>query len=219
MHYTNSDDSNTSQTGSLYWRMEEMIKRLESDTGSTMGADGSLFAIRRVLYPSVPPNLLDDMIASINPIFSGFRVISAQDVHAFERATVDSGDELRRKRRIACRAFNTHRFLRPRLRKMSLKNRFKYASHKYLRWISAVFFVLWIILSLGAIAIVGGVTAALVAAVVVLGLALLGRAFAIPIVSAMIEMALSILATGLGVAEALAGRNYQTWAPVRDRRA
>ncbi len=36
----------TAQAGSLYWRLEEHIKALESATGSVMGADGSIFAMR-----------------------------------------------------------------------------------------------------------------------------------------------------------------------------
>jgi len=47
--YTNRDANVTAQIGSLYWRSEELIKRLETRTGSVMGADGSLFAVRRRL--------------------------------------------------------------------------------------------------------------------------------------------------------------------------
>jgi cellulose synthase/poly-beta-1,6-N-acetylglucosamine synthase-like glycosyltransferase len=40
-------DSSTSATGSLYWRFEEQLKSLETKSGSVMGADGSIFAVRR----------------------------------------------------------------------------------------------------------------------------------------------------------------------------
>lgn len=217
LRYTNPEESQTARTGSAYWRLEERIKRLESETGSTMGADGSLFAMRRSLYPTVPANLLDDMISSIAPLFSGFRVISAPDVHAYEAATVHSGDELRRKRRIACRAFNTHRYLRTQIRSMITLNRFKYFSHKYIRWFSAVFLMAWVVVTLSAIAIHVGVSYAISVAVLGALSWAAGRVFDIPVVSSLTEITLSIVATGFGVIEAIAGRTYQTWVPARGR--
>ena len=56
LHYTNPDDSPSAQTNSAYWRLEETIKRLESETGSTMGATArsSLRVVRHIqLYPTI----------------------------------------------------------------------------------------------------------------------------------------------------------------------
>jgi cellulose synthase/poly-beta-1,6-N-acetylglucosamine synthase-like glycosyltransferase len=53
--YRAAEASATAATGSIYWRLEETIKELESRTGSTMGADGSIFAIRRVLHRAPHP--------------------------------------------------------------------------------------------------------------------------------------------------------------------
>lgn len=213
LHYTNPDESASAQTNSAYWRLEETIKRLESETGSTMGADGSLFATRRSSYPLVPAHLIDDMIASLNPLFEGFRVVSAPDVHAYETAAVNSGEEFRRKRRIACGAFSTHMYLRPRLRTMKPMDKFKYFSHKYLRWFSAAFLAFGIVFAVAAIAVLGHELVA--ASVAGIGLALLwiGRRFDIPILSPLTEVIMSMLATGIGVLEAIAGRSYQTWTP------
>ncbi|MEM9737065.1 MAG: glycosyltransferase, partial [Pseudomonadota bacterium] len=99
-------------TGSAFWRLEEHIKALESRTGSTMGCDGALFAARRRWYPAFPPDLADDMRVSFEAIFQGERCLSAPDILAFEPAATASGDEFRRKRRIACGAWSTHRHMR-----------------------------------------------------------------------------------------------------------
>jgi cellulose synthase/poly-beta-1,6-N-acetylglucosamine synthase-like glycosyltransferase len=218
LHYTDALASQTAHTGSLYWKLEETIKRLESETGSTMGASGQLFATRKSLYPTVPPHLLDDMIASISPLFMGYRVVSANDVHAFQRSTADSGDEFRRKRRIACRAFNTHRYLRPKLRTMSSLDRFKYNSHKLLRWFSPAFLTLWFVCTMAAVVTLAGWIPALVCAIAAASLVVLSRAFRIPVVSNVSEMLASIFATGIGVLEAIAGRDYKTWTPAKSRR-
>src|SRR3546814_2154807 len=56
--YTNPEEGATAAVGSFYWRLEERIKALESRSGSTMGADGSIFAVRRGLYRAVPPDII-----------------------------------------------------------------------------------------------------------------------------------------------------------------
>ncbi len=213
LQYTNPDDSASAMTNSAYWRLEEAIKRLESETGSTMGADGSLFSMRRLSYPVIPANLIDDMIASINPLFDGYRIVSAPDVHAFETAVINSGEEFRRKRRIACGAFNTHRFLKPRLRTLSSLNKFKYFSHKYLRWFSAAFLLLCVAFAFAGLLALGHLQVAAIVLGSGLAALLIGRQFDVPVVSPLTEVVLGMLATGLGVLEAIAGHTYQTWTP------
>ena len=101
---------------------------------------------------------------------------------------------------------------------MSLVNRFKYSSHKLIRWFSAIFLVLWLVFALCAILMLFGVSEAMIFAV--LGAILFAMALwlDLPIVGTFAEIAMSILATGLGVVEAIAGRTYQTWTPARGRR-
>lgn len=218
LKYTNTTGENeTADVGNQYWSLEERIKALESQTGSTMGADGAIFARRREGYPEVPPHLLDDLTASISPLFDGLRVISAPDVIAYERLTTDSRDEYRRKRRISCRAFNTHRYLMPRLMTMSGRDKFKYFSHKFIRWMSpflmafsALFGLIWLIFWLG---LFGGLGMAVLA-----GLAVwVAWKVGITKVRKAIEIALSLMATGQGVLESLNGKTYQTWTPAKSR--
>lgn len=217
LHYTNEDEGQTARIGSLFWRLEEWTKRQESETGSMMGADGSIFAIRRKLYPVVPPNLLDDLIVSITPLFSGYRVVSAHDVHAYERATTNALDELKRKRRIACRAYNTHKYLAPKLRQLNSLNKFKYISHKYLRWFSFVTLILFATSFFFALSSFTGLSIALaVSAGGIIALALAYR-FQLPVIGAVAELLASILAVGIGVLEAIGGRDYQTWDPAKSR--
>lgn len=39
----------------LYWRVEKAIRELETRSGSTVGATGALYAVRRGLVPQLPP--------------------------------------------------------------------------------------------------------------------------------------------------------------------
>ena len=64
LHYLSAGASATADVGAAYWRFNEWTKGLETATGSVMGADGSLFAIRRRLHRPVPDGLFDDLYVS-----------------------------------------------------------------------------------------------------------------------------------------------------------
>jgi len=207
----------TAKVGGLYWRLEEKLKRLESETGSTMGADGAIFARRRQHYPILPGHLVDDMATSISVIFNGLRCISASDVIAYEQSVAVSSEEFSRKRRIACGSINTYWYLLPQLRKMSLLNRFKFFSHKTIRWAGA-FFLLASILCIW----IGGSMMGyplLMTSLVLGGSVMLWAlgALGAPMFATAYEVLLAIFATGVGLVEALVGNTYQTWTPSKSR--
>ena len=211
--YTRANDSATAVTGSLYWRLEEAIKELESRSGSTMGADGSIFAIRRALHRPPPPDIIDDMYVSLSILCGGHRIVRANDALAYEEATTHAGDEFRRKVRIACQAFNVHRLLRTELAKLPLLDRYKYVSHKLLRWFVAYLFVA------AALCFAAGLAALDAWAL----LSLCGLSIAALLVSArlrpagplgkIVDIGAAFLATGLGVAQSMRGERFQIWTP------
>ncbi len=217
LHYVNDADGTTASVGGLYWRLEEKIKALESRCGSIMGADGAIFATRRALYPEVPPHLLDDMIVSMSVLFHGKRLISADDVIAYERNTTDPKDEFRRKRRIACRSYASWRHLAPQIKQhFSLADRYKFFSHKLLRWFGAP------------LAILSGSTLSLAlwldGQTVLLGalwgsatLVALGAAAGLKPCAVLMGIVAAIGAAFLGVIDALRGKTYQTWSPAKSR--
>jgi cellulose synthase/poly-beta-1,6-N-acetylglucosamine synthase-like glycosyltransferase len=206
-------NGDTAATGSLYWRLEEHIKALESATGSVMGADGSIFAIRRSLHTPPPPYLIDDLYVSLSVLCRGSRIVRAADALAYEAAVSTSQEEFRRKVRIACQAFNVHRALRPSLRRLGVIDQFKYVSHKVLRWL-CVFFLA------GA-----GVLSGAALAVAQMWIALLAFAAACAVGGAAIflsrrgpaaklrEILAAFIATGWGVLRSLRGDRFQTWTP------
>ncbi len=211
--YTRASDSATAVTGSLYWRLEETIKELESRSGSTMGADGSIFAIRRALHRPPPPDIIDDMYVSLSILCAGRRVVRAADALAYEEAATHAGDEFRRKVRIACQAFNVHRLLRADLARLPLFDRYKYVSHKLLRWFAAY------LLAAAGLCFAAGLAAlgawGLLLLCVLAGAALLGAAWLRPAgpFGKVVDIASAFVATGLGVARSLRGERFQTWTP------
>ena len=218
LNYTNPDASVTASSGSLYWRFEEAVKRLESETGSMMGADGSIFAIRRELRHAPPDHIIDDMYVSLMTLVDGHRVIQARDVRAFEESVSDSSEEFSRKVRIACQAFNVHRLIWPRLRTTDLLTRYKYVSHKLIRWLSIYFLAIGGVAYLLALLVAGYplVALALLALAVVGGV--LGHATQVKPFSQIVDVLIALAGAGLGVWRSLRGERFQTWTPANSIR-
>jgi len=216
LHYVGEDESATASVGSLYWRMEERLKDEESRTGNVLGADGSIFSIRRSLYPDFPDSVLDDLTVSMAVIFAGRRLVKAKDVIARERLVAARGDEYRRKVRIAARAWHTHSHLRPQLRRMKALDRFKYASRKIIRWFGGLFILTG---GVAAAALAWRISpllfgAALLAAVLLAGIAFRARGGPL---AALADILIAYAATLQGVMKAMRGRTVTIWNPAKSR--
>ncbi len=213
LRYGASDGNATAATGSLYWRLEEQIKRLESVSGSIIGADGSIFALRRSSHRAPPADLIDDMYVSLMVLCNGGRVVRAAQAHAFEDGVSQPQEEFRRKIRIACQAFNVHRALSPKLRRLGLIDQYKYVSHKLLRWL-----VIYLLAASAFTLIAGLVLAqawtvlAVVVGVGLLAAILLATATRGPIL-AVRSILSAFVATGIGVWYSVRGQRFQTWSP------
>jgi poly-beta-1,6-N-acetyl-D-glucosamine synthase len=82
----------------LYWRYEKHLRRLESAIGSTVGATGAIYAIRRELWRPLPPEtILDDVLTPMRVVLAGYRVVFNERARAFDRVTSDADAEARRK--------------------------------------------------------------------------------------------------------------------------
>lgn len=216
--YVNGDSTPTAGIGALYWRYEEWLKQLESDTGSAMGADGSIFSIRRRLHHRTPDRLFDDMYVSMSILCDGYRIVRAPEVLAYERGATSFTEEYNRKIRIACQALNVHRELWPQLRQLDAFNFYKYIAHKFIRWNC-----IWLLLASGMLIeldlfVAGYPMLAIVlptlGAVVLFG----GRVLHIPGLTQLFEAIAAFWAMGIGVVCSLRGVYFQTWTPAKSIR-
>src|SRR5574344_1132729 len=128
-------DENAASGGEgLYWKYESLLKRLDSELYSAMGAAGELFAIRTELYMEMPTDtLLDDFIMSMNIVGDGLRIAYTDKAYAMEYGSADMNEESKRKRRIAAGGLQSIW----RLRKLMIRHgfvSFQYVSHRVLRW-------------------------------------------------------------------------------------
>ena len=213
LRYTNATDSTVAETGSLYWRIEQNVKRLETRWGAVMGADGSLFAIRRALHCPPPDHIIDDMYVSFHVMFQGFRVIQADDVQAFEKSVSVAGEEFQRKIRIACQAFNVHRLMWPQLKRMAPLKLYMYVSHKLMRWFAIYFLAASFLCIFGALIAAHAMLSALTLIIMLCAGLLVGYLWKITPLSQMVDVLTAFAGVGIGILHSINGRLYQTWKP------
>jgi cellulose synthase/poly-beta-1,6-N-acetylglucosamine synthase-like glycosyltransferase len=211
--YTNDDASATASSGSAYWRFEEAVKKLEMESGSVMGADGSVFAIRRALHNPPPEHIIDDLYVSLMILCSGYRVIQASDALAYEESVVSAREEFTRKIRIACQAFNVHRLVWPQLRKLDGITLYKYVSHKLIRWFTIYLLAMAAIAFDAALIVAGRALIAMALVICMAGALLLGRFSSLRPFAQIAEIVSAFAGTGLGVWRSMRGERYQTWTP------
>jgi len=76
----------------FYWRYETFVKQCESDLASTLGAHGSLYAVRRALCPDLSRiRTNDDYEIPLHIAAGGHRAVYAPDAVAYEEATEMGG--------------------------------------------------------------------------------------------------------------------------------
>ena len=216
--YSNPDESAMSSSGSLYWRIEEAIKQMESDAFSVVGADGSLFAIRRSAHHVVPDDIIDDFYISMKILIDGMRVVRAPRALAFEKSATSTYDEFRRKIRIACQAFNVHRLIWPEIWPQPLLA-YCYVSHRLLKWVigyNLLLALLFFLLAMFAIFPPMPVLAVLLFVAVAFA-ALVAAKFG-PALK-VLAMLFSFAGTAWGVWRSVRGDRFQTWTPTPSARA
>ncbi|MFZ2447559.1 MAG: glycosyltransferase family 2 protein [Syntrophobacteraceae bacterium] len=120
----------------FYWRIETFLKKIESDFGSVVGANGAIYLLRRELFEPLPPNTInDDFSISMRIYERGHSVVYARDAVAEEQLVTSDAEEFRRHVRDAAGHFRALVYLRGLLNPFHGKRFFFYFSHRVLRWI------------------------------------------------------------------------------------
>jgi biofilm PGA synthesis N-glycosyltransferase PgaC len=95
---TAADDCAIAEGVGMYWRYEKALRRLESRVGSTLGATGAVYALRRAAWRRLPDDtILDDVLAPMRCVLDGSRVIFNERAVAYEHQALDTHTEMRRK--------------------------------------------------------------------------------------------------------------------------
>lgn len=124
----------------LYWRYESWLKQLESRTGTLVGGDGAIMAIRRELFSDLDEDDLSDYILPMKISMQAYINVYESEAVCYEEQADTYNKEFKRKIRIVNRAW------RATLKCRSVLNLFRFGalslkvwSHKVLRWFCAPF--------------------------------------------------------------------------------
>ena len=120
----------------LYWKYESLLKKLDAQLYSVVGAAGELFSVRTELFEKASEDtIIEDFVQSLKVCMKGYIVHYEPKAYAVESASLSMRDEQKRKVRICAGAFQAMGILK------GLFNIFRYPvlsfqfiSHRILRW-------------------------------------------------------------------------------------
>ncbi|MDP2415213.1 glycosyltransferase family 2 protein [Daejeonella sp.] len=140
-------DASTAGEG-FYWQYESILKKWDSELYSTIGAAGELFSVRSYLYEAVENDtILDDFMISMLIAVKSYRIIYEPEAYAFETASENITEELKRKIRIAAGGIQSILRLKELLNIFRFGTlSFQYISHRVLRWTISPFLLVLVLI-------------------------------------------------------------------------
>jgi cellulose synthase/poly-beta-1,6-N-acetylglucosamine synthase-like glycosyltransferase len=118
-----------------YWRYETLLKYYEGKHGCVLGANGGIYAVRRVLFSPLPADtIIDDFVVPLRIAVRGFRVPFEPDAVAHEQTTGSAGREFVRRARIGAGDWQALARVPEVLDPRNGFLFFAFVSHKLLRW-------------------------------------------------------------------------------------
>ncbi len=121
---------------SIYWNYESVLKKLDSELYSVVGAAGELFSVRTSHFHQAAEDvIIEDFVQSLQICMDGYIVRYEPKAYATETASISIREEQKRKVRIAAGAFQAMIILKKlfNVYRYPLLS-FQFISHRILRW-------------------------------------------------------------------------------------
>jgi cellulose synthase/poly-beta-1,6-N-acetylglucosamine synthase-like glycosyltransferase len=162
---------------SLYWKYETVLKYYEGKQGCVLGANGGLYAVRRLLFqPLRETTITDDFVVPLRIAARGWKIPFEAEAVAYEETTEDLDREFGRRARIGAGNWQSVALVPDVLDPRTGFLHFAFVSHKLLRWLAPLFLAVALLLSFPLAARGGALALVLLAAQLALyGLAIAGR--------------------------------------------
>jgi len=144
-----ADNTDATQGAGLYTRFEIALRDREAQTGTLLGVNGCLFAVRADYRPPVPHQCVDDLYVPLAVVDRGLRVTVAPQAQAIVRRAAGMGEEFRRKIRTFTGGIFTLRAARYDLPRATRRLQWRLLQHKWLRWAGPLFVAMSFYFSLG----------------------------------------------------------------------
>ena len=143
LKYINPQKASTGESERIYWKYEVLLKRLESKIHSVLGANGSIYAIRKKLYSPLSKYRGDDFGLPIRILQQKHGVVWESEAISEEEVYPEMIKEFKRKVVIVGWHFRgAFILLKDSIKKFQLLLAFQLISHKLLRWFIPFFLIL-----------------------------------------------------------------------------
>ena len=121
----------------MYWKYESFLKKCESKLYSIIGANGSIFLIKRELFTQIEAASVDDFERTLITLKNGYKAKYAPEAVVLEDVSIHASEEIGRKIRIIAQEW----FAIGRQKKVFINPivAFMLISHKVIRWIFPLF--------------------------------------------------------------------------------
>ncbi|MCA1060800.1 glycosyltransferase family 2 protein [Rossellomorea aquimaris] len=209
----NPTNSSIGESEGAYWKYEKLLKQLETATGTSIVANGSIYALRKELFKEMNPNVGDDMQNPLIIINQQKRFIYEPNAITVEETSPKSSEEFGRKVRIVTRSFTgimSYKYVLNPFKNFDFF--YKYMSHKLLRWLVpyymiAVFIINLFLLNQPLYQVMFGLQ------VLFYLLAITGKVVSSKITYIPYYFCLVNYAALLGTLRAISGKRQATWTP------
>jgi cellulose synthase/poly-beta-1,6-N-acetylglucosamine synthase-like glycosyltransferase len=132
----------------LYWSYEVWLRKMESDTGSMLGATGAIYAVRREFFHTLPEDvLLDDIFTPLNAIMAKKRAVFESSARAFDVVSESTEKEFTRKVRTLAGNFQIFSLFAEAFNPFRSPIAWQLFSHKFLRLTLSYFLALFFVSS------------------------------------------------------------------------
>ncbi len=101
--YQNPNSNLVAEGYNQYWRYDQWLKRLEGRLHSLLGANGSIFAVRKELNGPLDARIPNDMVLPIMIASRNYAVLYEPEAVSVEAGSAGEREELRRRSRIVAR--------------------------------------------------------------------------------------------------------------------
>jgi cellulose synthase/poly-beta-1,6-N-acetylglucosamine synthase-like glycosyltransferase len=212
--YRNFNENPIAEGYNRYWELDQMQKRLESGLGCLLGANGSIFGVRKSLCRSIPNDVCNDMVQPIWIAAAGHECLYEAAALSVEAGSRNFDDELRRRSRIIGRGIRGIQAVWPDiLQRRAWLVGWELLSRKGLRYLTP----LWFLLLLVGSALAEGIFYKLAFAAQLLGYAAIPAAFLLPegrlkrMVSPAVYFGIANVAALLGWWKVITGSELGRW--------
>ena len=136
LRFVSAEGSHTGDLEGFYWKFETFLKKIEGGHGSLLGANGGIYALRKELFYSCPPDtIVEDFVIPMKILEKGYKVFYDPHAVALEETTKHIIQEKQRRIRIGAGDFQALFMLKSMLNPAKGFPAFAFWSHKVIRWL------------------------------------------------------------------------------------